>query len=859
MIQPLSAAHVPGHARLLDRLHGLLQGPTQVVWIGAPVGMGKSALARAWLGAHAGRLHAAVADEDPRQSWAALFAAPAPARAVLDNLHLVGPEATWAPWLSSRIETLPSGVCMLLLSRRPPPGCLARLQLQRRLVCLPAEELLLTADEAAAMGMPAAAAGWPAAAGLPADVAASAALLRSLIDTEVLADVNPADQALLRHVAWLPGAVGPAAVEGLSGLSDAGGRLEWLCDHGLLAWRVPGGIRLHPALRRRLLETGADGDLAWRAAWQWLQQPGRCEGDAVAEAEAEAIELALDAAEAGHADALALADAALVHAAERWIAGCRHAELARQLRRLPPAGRSPRAWAALASALAASEPAAARDAAMQALEQLPAEASALRLNLLTQVIGSYFQTFDSTEPLSRWLALVPQLPEPVAPDAAAALAVAGFSALFLREPAHPDMPAWQRRAMRLPDADVDPNIRLRATMLLCKQAWYTGQHASLAHLPQRAQGALRDPRTTPYARLLWGLARQYLAWGTADAEAGRLAGAEALALARQHQLHTLDRHLRLHDACLAQMLGLHDDAQAQMGAAAQGFDGLRRMEAWHFHSVQASLQLEQGEAARALEAASLARDAAEAMGPAPLAMSLFIAGQAQVALTGPVHATVEQLQKLAARDTNPRAALAADWLLGAMAWCHGRRDEALVATGRALARTMTLGGGAWFGLHRNGIAPLLAAALQAGVEPAAAAALVRAMRIEPPPEADASWPWPVRIGGGVLPRIHVHDLPVVLGPKAPMRPLQLLQELLAFGGRAPAARLADRLWPGAEGDRAMASFEVALRRLRALLELPDALLLTRGELALNRRCVWVEPDAMPAVSRRALVAGQMAD
>ncbi|MBP6251600.1 MAG: hypothetical protein KA387_02525 [Rubrivivax sp.] len=41
----------------------------------------------------------------------------------------------------------------------------------------------------------------------------------------------------------------------------------------------------------------------------------------------------------------------------------------------------------------------------------------------------------------------------------------------------------------------------------------------------------------------------------------------------------------------------------------------------------------------------------------------------------------------------------------------------------------------------------------------------------------------------------------------------------------------------------MAAFEVALRRLRALLGHPDALLLSGGRLALNRQCVWVQAPA----------------
>jgi LuxR family transcriptional regulator, maltose regulon positive regulatory protein len=289
--------------------------------------------------------------------------------------------------------------------------------------------------------------------------------------------------------------------------------------------------------------------------------------------------VALAAGEAGHAAAWPLADAALVQAAPNWAAQGQHAQLVAQLGRIPPARRSAAAWAALATALAPTDPAGGRDAAMRALELAAAGDAGLRLKMLTQVIGAYFQTFDSTEPLARWLSLVPTLAQPLPPDEGAALALAGYSALFLREPAHPELPRWQQQVQLLPDAAVCPNLRLRATMLLAKQAWYTGRHACLAQLPHRAQSALEDRRTLPYARLLWGLASQYRAWAEGEPQAGRHATEQALALAEAQGLHTLDRHLRLHDVGFALWLGHSDAAAAQMQAAQQGFDSRRRMEA----------------------------------------------------------------------------------------------------------------------------------------------------------------------------------------------------------------------------------------------------------------------------------------
>ncbi len=461
------------------------------------------------------------------------------------------------------------------------------------------------------------------------------------------------------------------------------------------------------------------------------------------------------------------------------------------------------------------------------------------------MIASYFQTFDSTEPLAHWLAQLPPAATlaTASPDARAALAVAAYSALFLREPGHAELASWQQKVQVLPSAAIDPNLRLRATMLLAKQAWYSGAHAALALLPERARAAVDDRRTAPYGRLLWGLALQYRAWAVAAPAAGREATRDALACAQSHGIHGLDRHLHLHDACFAQLQGDAEAAQQALQAAKAGFDASRRMEAWHLFSVEAWLALERGEYALAAEAATLGQQAGAAMGPAPTALTAWIAGQVALAAGHDAQPSIEMLRAAARQGPNPRAALAADWLCAAQGLAGG--DEAAVAQPlqRALRAMRSAGGGLWFGLHHALAARLVAWALRNGLEPQMARELALCHRLAPPPQADASWPWPVRVHRGGQLRIEVDGKPVSLSAKQPRRPLELLQLLLLCGGQSPAATLADTLWPESEGDRAMAAFEVALRRLRALLGHPDALLLSGGRLALNRQCVWVQTAA----------------
>ena len=65
-----------------------------------------------------------------------------------------------------------------------------------------------------------------------------------------------------------------------------------------------------------------------------------------------------------------------------------------------------------------------------------------------------------------------------------------WSALFLREPNHPARPAWQARVQALLHEPVDPTLKLRAAMLLAKNAWYQGRYLDLATLRSRDEVAV---------------------------------------------------------------------------------------------------------------------------------------------------------------------------------------------------------------------------------------------------------------------------------------------------------------------------------------------------------------------------------
>jgi DNA-binding SARP family transcriptional activator len=80
----------------------------------------------------------------------------------------------------------------------------------------------------------------------------------------------------------------------------------------------------------------------------------------------------------------------------------------------------------------------------------------------------------------------------------------------------------------------------------------------------------------------------------------------------------------------------------------------------------------------------------------------------------------------------------------------------------------------------------------------------------------------------------LNGMPLRFKGRAPLRPLDLLTALVAAGdGGASAGRLADQLWPDADGFDAYRALTTALHRLRRLLRCPDAVRLSAGRLMLD--------------------------
>lgn len=144
-------------------------------------------------------------------------------------------------------------------------------------------------------------------------------------------------------------------------------------------------------------------------------------------------------------------------------------------------------------------------------------------------------------------------------------------------------------------------------------------------------------------------------------------------------------------------------------------------------------------------------------------------------------------------------------------------------------------------------ARLAQAGLDAGCEVDFLRQAIRERRLAPPDPWRNDWPWRLRVRVLGDLRIERDDERLSTGGKAPKKPLQLLVLLAAHPGGLEQGAVIDELWPSLEANAPRASLEMAVSRLRKLLDVPDAVLVTDGRLSLNAALVWTDVAAFCAL------------
>ena len=479
---------------------------------------------------------------------------------------------------------------------------------------------------------------------------------------------------------------------------------------------------------------------------------------------------------------------------------------------------------------------------------------------LNTIVTGYYYEWANFVPLDRWL---PEFDRLLGPENASRLdreselraRAAHVIALLFRRPEDPELAVSARRLDELIDTESDLNARMMAASTLFNYLNWTTKGDSADGLVARIEPILAAPDVTPLMQVWW---RTHLSFwhhvnGRYDQSAAVIAEGREIA-----ERYGLAAYLFEIDHAVASAL-------ISKGDYAAAGDLMRRHRAPPVAGTPHGLGLfpspasEPRAAARAFRQRGERRrkggrarprnrppvDAAAAF-PARLAHSRITAGdrdgglrameEAIAAASDVDRKTFEQQRELVLIEEDIDAGQsqrAAD------------RLAAVLADYRARGHVMFL-------RNRPDLAARLADhALRHGIETEFVHTLIERNSLAAPADAAPAWPFRLRIkalGGFELNR---DGQPMRFTGKAQQRPLDLLKLLVALGATdVDSQQLMAALWPDADGDAAKTSFDTTLFRLRKLLDVDNALVLSAGKLSLARSLAWTDVWALRGASTR---------
>jgi DNA-binding SARP family transcriptional activator len=447
--------------------------------------------------------------------------------------------------------------------------------------------------------------------------------------------------------------------------------------------------------------------------------------------------------------------------------------------------------------------------------------------------------------LDAWMAIFEELladyPDYAHPATDWPVAYTAFCNLYLRQPRHPRIDFWKQRALELARRSGEVTQLLPALHMALLLNLLRGDHAraaiEMADYPKVGEVNQNEAHT---ALLYFG--RAYFESRMGDFATCLETVDQAIATAEQSGIRGWLHQVLAHGISAALSLGDHPRALQLLAQLAADPRSRAGHSGSYYRTFACWCALAQGEIEAAWQHATAAVAFADAVG------ATYLRGVSRFALALAQHARGDRdaaHASLAAATGIARSA--GSRILDCMCslsfadfeYAAGRQaaGDAALAVGLRLGRDERyLSFVCW---RRAAMARQCARALEIGVEPEYVHYLIRARKLFAPTPEVEDWPWPVKVYTLGRFSLVVDGEPVAFARKAQKKPLELLQALIALGGRdIDEMTLAQAL--AEDGGDSLKTLDMTLLRLRKLLGQADAVVLSRGKFSLDTRLCWVD-------------------
>ncbi len=477
------------------------------------------------------------------------------------------------------------------------------------------------------------------------------------------------------------------------------------------------------------------------------------------------------------------------------------------------------------------------------------------------LVYSIWQEGKDFSPFDHWVQVLEELRREVKefPSAEIGARVASMmvSILIARQPWHPELDAWADRAFSLAEACPNTQVRINTLFQVAFYRFITGQMGKASHIVSLLRQLLRSRNAPPLTLLMGKYMEAYFYRFIGMHEEVLRVVSGGLELSQKTGVHAVDHWFWGQGAASALNV---QDFKAAGNFLKKVEASLPRLTKWNqflYHMQRTRQALAQKDTRQASLHADMALKLANDVG-SPLSHAFALIMKAHVMHELGKHkeaiAHLSQASRMATRANNN---LQKFYIL--LARSRFAFDERKEASGISFLREALVIGRKeeiieTFIDHPPTMSMLCGRALDAGIELEYVQEIIKKRKLTPEkPHLDLeNWPWPLKVF--TLGRFELikDGKPIQFQRKAQQKPLSMLKALIAFGGRdVQESKLADALWPEADGDDAHHSFVTNLHRLRQLVGHDKTIQLREGKLTLDDRYCWVDVWAFERILRQA--------
>lgn len=804
----------------------------------------------------------------------AFAALPAGSWVVLDDVQYFAESPELAATLEGVARALPSHVTLVCISRNEPPSWVARRTLERTCTTLGPDQLRCTEGETSALlqalhgvtpteshlrSLQRLTQGWAAAVVLLAQIPeqqlatsttleSSAPALFDYLQEEFYSRLSESERQFLVSTAILPSLTVETATL-LSGNDKAAALLHRLCRENYLIQRTPETVefRYHGLLRTFLTTCKSTAPAKTQQSRQLACAAHLAKAGEIGDAAA-LLEKAGDRAK--------LSGLIRQHAGDMILRGqWRNVQgLLDRYLRLDDTNNDPWILYWLGACTVNVDTQEARRLFIAAYEKFRSAEGKDKSGAYlawSQIVDSLFFESGDFSSLGDWIDAYARMRSKLGPslkkEVYGRVSISLFNALVFLRPTDPRLPKLERRLLLFLRLAPSHDVRIMIASYLLRYYIYRGNLASASAIVQRIEALQTKESFSPLVKSAWLTIHSAFAWYALSPESGIEAVERSLAEIRASGIRIFKFTALTQGVYAAMALGDVERAQGYLGRITECLEPERRLDIGQYLFLVGWLALVEGDTTTALGHMSEALEVAkQTRAPYVLGRAHNSLAQVQI-LRGDYDAAANSL-KLATEYTSKgrfkSITYRIDLSRAQLAYAQERWDEG----DQILRHTMAMGSKEGYAnlplWVPSDLSLLCSRALDQGIEPDYATALIARQRLPTPTIASRNWPWPVRVttlGGFAL---RIAGEPFDTTTASVQRPLDLLKCLVALGGQNVSERaVCEALWSDREGDKAAANLKVNLNRLRKLLP-PNTLALRKGRLSLNQEQVWIDVQAL---------------